>query len=145
MRAANISRDFIGVIGRNAYGSRCMISPCPFLLSAVVAIMKRRLITAAETVYDYVENGSHGTRSLWSRWNILRTLLMHRMNLQHSWHWQISKSVSVVIIQNKRNQRDDRHIIYIAVLWMFSQFSQLRSSQFGIMYMTYKNSVQKWI
>jgi len=64
MRAANASRDFISVIGRNACGSpRCAISLClPF--SAVVAIMKRRLITAAETVYDYIENGSHGTRSL---------------------------------------------------------------------------------
>lgn len=58
-RATNASRDFIGVIGRNACGSlRRVIPPRPpDHRIVVVSIMKRRLITAAETAYDYVENG----------------------------------------------------------------------------------------
>lgn len=86
-RATNASCDFIGVIDRNACGSPRRVIPLrPSHSSAVVVIMKRRLITAAETVYDYVENRPHGMRLLWSRWNVLRVLLMHRMNLRHSWH-----------------------------------------------------------
>jgi hypothetical protein len=65
------ARDFIGRnrawMRADVDGKRRRLSPSPFPIVRRVTIMKRRLITAAGTVCDYVENERRATRVYFDR------------------------------------------------------------------------------